>query len=170
MSLFKTSSIPSSEKVLFDTNIFIYSALDHPKYGDFCTHLIYSVESGEIIGCVPTIVLNELLHRLMIAEVIKRGTARNTRDAIEVLRRDRSVIPSLDICWDELDRIFEMRFVILEEKFETFKESVSISRRYSLLAKDAYIVSFAKSYGITNIATNDSDFERVDWIKVWKPL
>jgi hypothetical protein len=24
-------------------------------------------------------------------------------------------------------------------------------------------------YGITNIATNDSDFERVEWVLIWKP-
>jgi len=65
-------------KILFDTNIFIYSALDHPKYGNPCTQLIHEVESGKIEGYVPTIVLNELLHRLMIAEVIEKGLAVNT--------------------------------------------------------------------------------------------
>jgi len=24
-------------------------------------------------------------------------------------------------------------------------------------------------YGITNIATNDPDFERVEWVRIWKP-
>lgn len=169
MNLFKTSSIPFGEKVLFDTNIFVYSALDHPKYGDFCTDLIDKVESGEIQGCVPTVVLNELLHRLMVAEVIRRGPARNTKDAVKILRSDESMIPSLRICWEELDRIYKMRFIVLEEITNTFKDSVSLARRYSLLAKDAYIVSFAKSYEITDIATNDPDFERVEWLKVWKP-
>ncbi len=169
MSLSNIFSIPSGEQVLFDTNIFIYSALDHPRYGDSCTYLLHEVESGEIEGYIPTIVLNELLHRLMIAEAIKSGFARNTKDAIKIFKRDKSIIPSLDICWEELDRIFEMRFTILEEKSDTFKESVPISRRYSLLAKDAYIASFARSYGITNIATNDRDFKRVPWLKVCKP-
>lgn len=31
------------------------------------------------------------------------------------------------------------------------------------------ITSFAKSYGITNIATNDRDYEKVEWLNVWKP-
>ncbi len=62
-----------------------------------------------------------------------------------------------------------MRFTIPEENPDTFKESIFISRRYSLLAKDAYIASFARSYGITNIATNDRDFERTPWLNVWKP-
>jgi predicted nucleic acid-binding protein len=28
---------------------------------------------------------------------------------------------------------------------------------------------FMKANGILDIATNDSDFEQVDWITVWKP-
>ena len=169
INLVKISSIPSGEKVLFDTNIFIYSALDHQKYGDSCTDLIYRVESGEIEGYSPTVVLNELLHRLMVVEVIEESSARNTKDAIKILRYDRSTIPNLKTCWRELDRIYSMRFIVLEEKIDTFKESLSIAKKYSLLAKDAYIASFARSYGITNIATNDRDFKRVEWLKVWNP-
>ena len=151
MILSKIFAIPSGEKVLFDTNIFIYSALDHPRYGDICTNLIYEVESGEIGG------------------YIQIDFARNTKDAINALKHDNNIIPSLNICWEELDRIFEMHFTILEEKANTFAESIPISRKYSLLAKDAYITSFAKSYGITNIATNDRDFEHVEWLNVWRP-
>ena len=153
----------------FDTNIFIYSALDHPKYGNPCTQLIHEVESGKIEGYIPTIVLNELLHRLMIAEVIERGFALNTGDAIRILKTDKNTIQSLDICWNEIDRLFDVGFIILKEKINTLAESLIISHRYSLLATDAYIVSFAKSYNIVNIITNDSDFEKVEWLKVWKP-
>jgi len=98
MILSKIFAIPSGEKVLFDTNIFIYSALDHPRYGDICTNLIYEVESGEIGG------------------YIQIGFARNTKDAINALKHDNNIIPSLNICWEELDRRFEMHFTILEEK------------------------------------------------------
>ena len=163
------TNITTGEKILFDTNIFIYSALDHPKYGNPCTQLILEVESGKIEGYVPTIVLNELLHRLMIAEVIDRGIAVNTGDAIRILKNDKKTIQSLDICWNEIDRIFEMGFIILKEKNNTFADSLIISQRYSLLATDAFIVSFAKSYNIVNIVTNDSDFENVEWLKVRKP-
>ena len=49
MNLYKLPSIPSNEKVLFDTNIFVYSALDHPEYGESCTQAFQRVESKEII-------------------------------------------------------------------------------------------------------------------------
>ena len=169
MNSYKLSSIPSNAKVVFDTNIFVYSALDHPKYGESCTQAFQRVESMEIKGYVPTIVLNELLHRLMIAEVIKKELARNTREVLKLLKHDISIIPSLNICWGELDKIFASEFTVLMDMSYIFREAISISREYSLLSSDAYIASFAKSYGIMNIATNDPDFERVEWIKVWKP-
>ena len=37
------------------------------------------------------------------------------------------------------------------------------------MATDAMHVSAMKRHGITNIATNDRDFKRVEWLKVWKP-
>ncbi|MCK4247077.1 MAG: PIN domain-containing protein, partial [Methanomicrobia archaeon] len=78
------------------------------------------------------------------------------------------IIPKLKICWSEINKIFEMNFIILKEKTNTFLNSIEISKRYSLLARDAYIASFAKDYSIENIATFDKDFERVDFLKVWK--
>ena len=62
-----------------------------------------------------------------------------------------------------------MNFYKLSSIPSNAKVLFEISRGYSLLSSDAYIASFAKRYGITNIATNDSDFERVEWLKVWKP-
>ena len=98
----------------------------------------------------------------------KKELARNTRDVLDLLKHDKSVIPSLNTCWEELDRIFAAGFMVLEDRSNIFREAISISREYSLLSSDAYIASFAKRYGITNIATNDSDFEQVGWTKVWK--
>ena len=49
------------------------------------------------------------------------------------------------------------------------KELVEFISRYSILPDDAINVATMKRYGITNIATNDPDFERVNWVKVWKP-
>jgi predicted nucleic acid-binding protein len=169
MNFSKLPVIPTQEKVLFDTNIFVYSALDHPLYGESCTLAFHKVESGVLEGYVPPIVLTELLHRLMIAEVIKKGRARNTREVLELLKEDKSIIPSLTICWDELERLYAAGFTVLEDRLGIFKDALLISRRFSLLSNDAYIASFARAYGIPNIATNDPDFERVDWLTVWKP-
>jgi predicted nucleic acid-binding protein len=50
-----------------------------------------------------------------------------------------------------------------------FPNFIEISKKYWLLATDAFHVATMKRYEITNIATNDPDFERVEWITVFKP-
>jgi hypothetical protein len=40
---------------------------------------------------------------------------------------------------------------------------------YYLLTNDSLNHYIMKVNGIRDIATNDSDFEQVDWITVWKP-
>ena len=44
-----------------------------------------------------------------------------------------------------------------------------VNKKYGLLSNDAIHVATMKRQGITNIATNDPDFERVEWINIWKP-
>ncbi len=46
-----------------------------------------------------------------------------------------------------------------------FPEFVETSRKFNLLATDAMIVEVMKKNNIENIATNDSDFERIDFLK-----
>jgi predicted nucleic acid-binding protein len=43
------------------------------------------------------------------------------------------------------------------------------SKKHWLMATDAFHVATMKKHGITNIATSDPGFERVEWIKVCKP-
>lgn len=48
-------------------------------------------------------------------------------------------------------------------------EVTMLMEKYNLLPNDALHLATMKRYGITNIATNDGDFERVPWLNVWKP-
>ena len=34
----------------------------------------------------------------------------------ELLKHDKSIIPSLNTCWEELDRIFTAGFMVLEDR------------------------------------------------------
>lgn len=52
---------------------------------------------------------------------------------------------------------------------EALDMGVLLSRKYGLLISDAVHAAIMKINTIDNIATNDSDFERIDAITVWKP-
>ena len=49
------------------------------------------------------------------------------------------------------------------------KEAFKIMSKYALLTNDSLNAATMKVNGISNIATNDKDFERIDGLKLWKP-
>ena len=54
-----------------DTNILLYSAFNHPDFGESCKNFLERVDRGEMKGYVSDFVLNEVFHKLMVAEVTK---------------------------------------------------------------------------------------------------
>lgn len=86
------------------------------------------------------------------------------------LKKNWDIIKELNKAWSAMGtikRIENLRIVEIDR--ETFDTALGYSKNYCLLSNDAIHVATMKKYGITNIATNDPDFERVDWINVWKP-
>lgn len=78
------------------------------------------------------------------------------------------MIEQLEVVWAEMDLLERSHLVVLESR-SLFPDFVEISKKYDLMATDAVHVSIMRRHGLTNIATNDPDFERVAWLTVWKP-
>jgi predicted nucleic acid-binding protein len=57
---------------------------------------------------------------------------------------------------------------ILTSELEV-EECYKAIKDHALLTNDTFHVATMKMQGITHIATNDPDFERVGGLKVWKP-
>ncbi len=67
----------------------------------------------------------------------------------------------------ELDSIEKMRnLTVLEVTPTIFTSAREYVKKFKLMSNDAIGVATYKVYGIT---TSDRDFERVDFLKVWKP-
>lgn len=65
----KLTDVPSGERIFIDTNIFLYSAFGHPTLGNICKDFLKRTQRKEIEGFSSDFVLNEVFHKLMIAEV-----------------------------------------------------------------------------------------------------
>ena len=163
------SLLPTGTSLLFDTNIFVYWALDHPRFGEACEKLVERVNDSEIEGYIPSVVLNKLLHRLMIAEIIGNHWAAQPLDAVKLMKHDPDTIQQLKKPWEVYRCLTSMNFTIIEEFAGITHSTFELSKKYSLLAKDAAILAYAKKFKISSIATNDTDFTRVPWLICWKP-
>jgi len=156
--------IPAGTRVFVDSNIFIYHFLG---VSESCTIFLSRAESQDIIAYTSTIVLAEVLHRLMIAEVVGRYNLK-PKDALAFLKKAET-IPSLEKAESALKEIprFNIKFFHLPE--EAIFQSIELRRKYSLLTNDSLNLHSMLSNYLSDIATNDSDFERAGDIRVWKP-
>ena len=163
------ASIPDGTKVIIDTNIILYTALNHPAFQQSCTAFLIRVEREEIQGFIPSVVIQEINHHFIISELMEKGFGKSVTDCIAHYKRDPLIMNELSKTWTEIGRLFKINCTILYDNPEIVRDSIQISRNFQLFTKDAYIASYAQFYKISHIASNDKDFSRVPWLSVWKP-
>ena len=70
---------------------------------------------------------------------------------------------------DYLDELTYYGVTVLPVDMDTIIRSVESGEKYGLLTTDSIHLAAMMRHKICNIATNDSDFERVDLVAVWDP-
>ena len=73
------------------------------------------------------------------------------------------------LVWKNYSELRKYPITIFSIDEEALNTAVLLSRKHGLLISDAVHAAIMKLNTITNIATNDSDFERIEGISVWKP-
>jgi len=157
--------MPSQTKVFIDSNIFIYHFLD---VSESCTNFLERAETEDIDAYTSTIVLAEVMHRLMIAEAVEKYDV-EPRGTVRFLKENPEVIPTLEKCENAIEKIPQFGINILPSSTEAIFQSRELRRRYLLMTNDSLNLYVMKCSHLSDIATNDGDFERVEDIQVWKP-
>ena len=52
---------------------------------------------------------------------------------------------------------------------DQLKEAERLLSQHGLLTNDSITLALMKHLGLTDLVTNDDDFDGVDWVTVWKP-
>lgn len=163
------SIIPTGKRVFIDANIFLYEVFDHPKFGESAYRILKDVENGAIKGVTSTLVLDEVLHKMILSEASNKFHI-SIKDAVSFLKKNHKEIPLLGASWKDIDRIQEIEnLTIYGISPDVFKSSINVAKANMLLAHDAMHLAVMKYESISDIATNDSDFERIEGITVWRP-
>ena len=135
------------------------------EYYNLTKNFLKRVDEREIIGVINSVVISETYFNYIRIKISEKYRI-NLKDVVKKINEDPQILGDIPI--DVVDDTFRLdNLNILEYNSEiSIKEFIV---RYSLLPNDAIHAASCKYYDIKNIATNDSDFERVDFLKVWKP-
>ena len=162
------NDLPVGNVVYVDSNIFIYDTTEHPKYSLPCSNFLDRVESGGITGITSILTVNETIHKLSIIELSSKMKERPV-SIIRMVKKDPSLLDALDIPYIAAEDIMDMNLEIVSFSNLIFEKALRFMKQHRLMSNDAVHLATMKRYGITNIATNDGDFERVRGLNVWKP-
>lgn len=120
-------------------------------------------------SATSVIVLNEVLHRLLIASVVSSSSI-GSESAVQYIKSHPDLVRDAETVWEIMNDIRGIRpMKIYGISKETFERSLSVMREWGLLGNDALHVACMEEHSIDTIATFDQDFSRVSTIKILKP-
>ena len=162
------SPVPTGGRVFVDANVLLYAVTEHPVYGEWANTLLDRISRGEVEGVVSVIVLNELLHQLVIGEVSHKQGIRPFQ-AVRYIKEHPDVLSDL-VAYEvveDVEKNYGLR--VVEIGVEAFALARTLMREHRLLSNDALHLAVMQIEAMTDLVTNDRDFDRVAGIKVWKP-
>jgi predicted nucleic acid-binding protein len=141
------SRIPANRHVFLDTNILLYSISNHPLFSRWC---------------------NELLHNLIIAEVAQKYNLKPRQVPLRI-KQNRSMLDELQAYLVIEDVVENYGLKILPVTTESFKLALKFIQQYRIFSNDALHLAVMNQFEISDLASNDKDFDPISDIKIWKP-
>ena len=160
--------IPPGARVFLDANSLVYHFTNDPRYGAPCTNLVKRIEQRLLAGCVSTHVLADVVHRVMTLEAItvngwpKAGIAAR-------LRKHHDEISKLSLFQGAITSLPQLGMQVIPITLPLLESATLLSKQHELLTGDALIVAVMQAHGLTNLASNDADFDRVPGLTRYAP-
>lgn len=162
-----------SEKIYIDSTIFVShhskDAVDRKE----CTAFLNSVEKGEINAVTSYVAIDEtayILLKFKAAEIL--GTDKHYK-ILESLRHNKNVFDEawevVEVHIDFVDALRVKNVLQIINQTADPLELKDLAKKYQLLPRDASHLGIMRRNTIKNIATSDSDFERIKDLQVWMP-
>lgn len=159
------------QPIYIDSNIFIYTILKNAKYIHSCKTFLTKVEHGHLNAIISPLVLDEVAYRIIV-ETLKDKLTVNS--SVNILRKIDANPILMEYTKAEL-----AAFMFILNNYKGLKtvstpsstgiKSLRYIMEYNLLPRDAMHLAIIKHYKIKHIATNDTHFNIIPDLDVWKP-
>jgi predicted nucleic acid-binding protein len=127
------------------------------------------IENGELRGFTSAHVVSEVAHRLMTLEAVDRF-GWPVKGIAARLRKHHAEIPKLKVSQQAVARIPQMGLQIFPTRQQLVEEAGLVSETHELLTNDAIVAAVMQANRLTNLASNDADFDRVPWLTRYAPV
>ena len=164
MAIDRLPNLPSGADVFLDANVFIYALSGNSKE---CRELLRRCSTEEVLGITTLDVINEVTHRLMLAEAVAKNVI--LKSNVSALKGKWRDVAKLNEYWTLTARIFGLNIVIAVSDELRLHRAQTVRSSYGLLTNDSLILAAMSDYGIDSLAARDGDFDHVPTLTVYKP-
>jgi predicted nucleic acid-binding protein len=158
-------NIPAEQPVIIDANIFIYA---NQKASVQCVKLLERCANNEVFGILPSHILAEVMHVLMLAEAKDIGMIKGSNPARQLTENPQKV-KSLNRYESLIRDLLAIGLQLEPLQREDFITAMSLQRQYGLLTNDALFLAIATRLRITSIVSADTVFENIQGIIHYSP-
>jgi predicted nucleic acid-binding protein len=162
------ADLVAGDAVFVDANTWTYHFEPHAVWGPPCTNLLQRIENRELAGFTSTHVVSEVSHRLMTIQASAlfgwpfAGIGNR-------LRTHPSEVQKLTAFRQAIEAILQSSLQVLTITPVMLATAAALSQQIGLLTNDALIVAVMQANGLTNLASNDTDFDRVPGLTRYAP-
>lgn len=157
------------DSVFVDANTLLYHCTLDPVFGPACTNLLDRIGRGEITAFTSTHILLEVCHRLMALEAA-RLLGKPQGPMVKFLKSHLDEIQRLTSFRQAIEDLCVGQLQILTITSALVSTIAAVSQQIGLLTNDAAVVAIMQSSGLSKIARNDTDFDRVPGITRYAPV
>jgi len=151
-------------RVYVDVNVFYMYLRSDPVYLPMIRGFLERTVQGDIEAYTSILTMDELFYRLLLARIKDVYP----RDPLQVLLEDTS--GAIARCGSEIGaalrrlvRLPHLHLAAVAE--EDFPQMLGNITAFGLLPRDALHVAVMQRLGLSDIATDDADFDRVPWLR-----
>lgn len=163
--------IPLGSHCFVDANIFFYhlaTAVTDIALSNTCSDFFKRVEKGEVTAMTSTVAIAEAAHKVMLAEAMTRHGLPH-QGLAHRLQRQARLISTLSEHKKVAELVRTLNLHVEAITLDLLERAADCSIQHQLLTNDALTVAVMEKLRLTDIATNDDDFDSVAHFTVWKP-
>jgi predicted nucleic acid-binding protein len=165
MTFSTLDQLAAGSRVFIDASIFIYHFTGSSLK---CRRLLEGCESDRFAGFTSVTAVAEVAHRLMMIEAVTKGLV-SPGNVVRKLREKPSLVRELHVYQEQIELIPLMGIAVRGLDLEVMAFAAEIRRRHGLLVNDSLLSATAIREGIVDFASADSDFERVEELRLFRP-
>jgi predicted nucleic acid-binding protein len=163
------ANLSPGDAIFLDANVIVYDFGPDPIFGPPSKALLKRIETGDLNCFISSPIFNDIAHRLMTLEACQTLGWRFAGIG-QRLRRHPDEIKKLAKSRQALDEIIRLGIQVVPVNAHHVLLAGDLGRLHGLLSGDSLIVAVMQSHGLTRLASNDADFDRVPGISRYAPV